>query len=807
MSGLLQNEQSLSTDAAHEPEGLTVRAQRIPPVRGLVTLCNAAGSPFSLVDLKRWMRLDRIVHKTDKVDVLLCGVEKPPMQELVDHAASLDMRLSIRTDCAAMPPADLVDWAEQGLLDVCLCPGTLDHENLSAWLTACEAAELPVRLILLPPFAKESPGPNDAARLADSGVAAVDLAVYDRFTGGGTPCAEGDASRAMIERINRFAIQLEEAGIEANIVGLPLCKATEANLVRTLNTSQFYLDHQHYARGAYELALRLYNRASAYASKGILMLLARHTLHRNRIDEVLLPWMIDHPWWYARVVAKHKIARHLRWFRRIPDETDVSIEAHERRMKRMRAKEEQTLGPICSTCSLRRICDNATAEYQTMFPGEEVTAQEGDLVVSPMHFCVEQPKHYDAVDAYRLEQESEMEVLAKDANAILNNHEPDEVISPYHYTVEEAPYDQMEGGLRWHSVTATEKLSSPLARLSPPFTVSVGFGGGIAEYVGFSFGRHCKVVCPMEGHKHEITLHVAEDGRYVLMRDGSPLRPSTFEDMHYVPIKIGDNIEMRLTCWNIDAFVVTQFVRIWRGERSAKEHTAPPKYSVLIVTTRYARRLQAVLRGICHQHGYDLSQVEIVIAYVPGLDPTEDLLESIQLAFPDVRIVRVPFARENANSKGFMINEAMKMASGEWSVLLDSDIIVPPTLFEMIDRNIEDGVVFMAPDGRKMLSREMTHKVLLGEETPWENWDRMLRDSGEYRYREAKSVPIGYCQIVKTECLRDIEYTELDHFEGADMWFGMKMVEKYGKEKRISGMPVLHLDHGGSQWYGATKHF
>lgn len=52
-----------------------------------------------------------------------------------------------------------------------------------------------------------------------------------------------------------------------------------------------------------------------------------------------------------------------------------------------------------------------------------------------------------------------------------------------------------------------------------------------------------------------------------------------------------------------------------------------------------------------------------------------------------------------------------------------------------------------------------------------------------------------------------MKYAELDHFEGADMWFGMALQGKYGKETRLSGVPVLHLDHGGSQWYGTTKHF
>jgi len=46
----------------------------------------------------------------------------------------------------------------------------------------------------------------------------------------------------------------------------------------------------------------------------------------------------------------------------------------------------------------------------------------------------------------------------------------------------------------------------------------------------------------------------------------------------------------------------------------------------------------------------------------------------------------------------------------------------------------------------------------------------------------------------------------MDHFEIADMHFSMDVLKDIGEEHRLSGAPVLHLDHGGSQWYGTKKH-
>jgi hypothetical protein len=770
-----------------------------------VALHNQYGRSFALIDIKRWLRLNRVHHKTDKVDVLARGTAAHAMIPLLDYAKSLDMRLSLRTDCSE-PPEGLHILAEAGLLDVHLCSPCLDGEHVALWLAACKESDLPVRLQILAPFPADFNENGVADSIAEQGVRVVNAALFDPFCSK-APCTSRQESERTVAILNRLAATVAARGIESNLLGLPFCYVDDENAMHAANSVQFNLDHQHYVKGAYELATRLFQRRSSMASKAILILLAQHTLHRNRIDSVVLPWLMGHPWYYARAVALQKLVHHLRPFRRTPPEIDGTMESYQVDVIKARWDEQRSLGPVCSACSLKRICDHDTPEFGNVLPGLEVKSIQGDLITSPQHFCLKQPKHYDAVDADRLIGESELDDLAKEANAITNNEVPNVTITPYEYTVEDAPYDQMEGGLRWHSITNTEKLSSALARLTPPFTVSVGFGGGIAQYVGFSFGRHCKLLCPMEGHKHEVTLHAAADGRFTLLRDGVALRPSVFEQMHYVPARLGDNLELRVACWNIDAFVVTQFVRIWQGIEDGAEAAKDIKYSVLVVTTRYARRLQAVLRSIAHQTGIALSHIEVVVAYVPGLDGTEDLLDSIQMAYPELSVVRCPYAREHASSKGFMINEAANMVRGEWTMLLDSDTLIAPNMFAEIEKRSGGDAMFYAPDGRKMLCRETTHKILLGEISPWEQWGDLLGDAGEYRYREAKSVPIGYCQVVKTSCLREIPYTELDHFEGADMWFGMQVMAKYGKEERLSGLPVLHLDHGGSQWYGTTKHF
>jgi glycosyltransferase involved in cell wall biosynthesis len=201
-----------------------------------------------------------------------------------------------------------------------------------------------------------------------------------------------------------------------------------------------------------------------------------------------------------------------------------------------------------------------------------------------------------------------------------------------------------------------------------------------------------------------------------------------------------------------------------------------------------------------------LCDIEVIVAFVPDIDATEDVLDSIQIAHPGIRIVPTAFAPEHAKSKGLLLNECLSKTRGEWVLVLDADILLAPEMLAKL-AELPPECMFAIPDGRKMLSRETTARVLLGEIRPWEHWEQLLQSEGEYRMREADGVPVGYCQCVRRECLDKVQYEEMHHFEGADWKFGKDMRETFGQETRLSGVPVLHLDHGSSNWYGAARHY
>ncbi|HOZ47291.1 MAG TPA: glycosyltransferase [Candidatus Hydrogenedentes bacterium] len=781
-----------------------VRAdQRIFPLRGLVLLQNRHGLPFAIVDVKRWIRLNRAAHKALKLDVFAACDRFHALQELLETATREDVRLSLRTACEAAPKK-LADLKDKGLLDVFLTPPDVTAPHLDAWFDAGREAGLPMRLQLHAPFPKDMDPTALADRIAKAGVAAVNVALADPFTER-PPCRGKADSEATIGFMNAVVRALDARDVEANLLRVPFCLVEPHRWPHAVNQPQFFMDHQQYAKMPYLLAMRLYGRGPVIVSKYLQSMLRRETLSRTPEDERLLNWLNHHPAYYARMAFWRKVTKHLRIAGSVPKELDPSPEKYYRDAKRETRRRRKEMGSICAECRLRRICDHASDAFRRMLPDARISAVEGDeLVVFPMHFAAEQRKYYDAIDAAHRDRDAQYFERAEEARLAVRKRPPDRQLSSQDYTVEHTFFETMEGGVRWHSALNCEKLSSALANLALPFTIAATFAGGTADYIGFSFDRTTKIVCPMEGLRHELILHVDANGRYVLLRDGVAVRPSEFEGARYVPLRLPDRVEPRLTIWNIDMSIVTHLVRIW--EWNCEPVAAPkPKYSVIMVCTRYARRLQAALMALAHQRDFDVNRLEVIVGYVPGLDAVDDVIDSMRFSFPQLRILRSTFNEQKARAKGFMINESLKLASGEWVVLMDADAVLPPDMFARVEA-IERDAHFIAPDGRKMLPPDLTAKVLVGEIRPWEQWDEIMKGPGEYRRREAGGVPIGFCQFVRKRCIDEVKYLEVDHFELSDMWFGIGIRKEFGPETWLTGVPVIHLDHGGSHWYGAASH-
>jgi hypothetical protein len=415
-----------------------------------------------------------------------------------------------------------------------------------------------------------------------------------------------------------------------------------------------------------------------------------------------------------------------------------------------------------------------------------------------------QPRYFDAIDRDRLRGDAVLMELAEEARRLSADGAAARDFETSDWGFENAFHDPMPGVNQMYALLPGEKRSTRLPWLRAPFMATVTLGGGMAEYAGFAIGRHIRVVCPMVATSHQLSLYADAAGRYVLLRDGVPVRPSLLRGAGYTPARLPEAMHLQVAIIDPEESMGITAVRAWEGH--AAPEVPPPAVSVVIFCARFSRRLQAALLCIAHQRGIALDDLEVVVGHVPGLDTAEDVLDSVQRAHPALRIVRVSFAEGMAKSKGFCINACLRAASAPLIALLDSDILLPPDfLARAVAASAAHG--FIAPAGRALLDPTTTARILLGELRPWEGFEALADAAPAFRAEEnPQGVPLGYCQVFRAEALHHLRYAEYDHFQSADFEFGEALTKHFGGAHRLADR-VLHLDHEGRQWYGAQKQF
>ncbi len=773
-------------------------AHHLMPVRGILSTHNARGMAFDLDALKKWVALNGTLFHALKMDVRLSAEAAPMFGELLDYARHKQVRLSLRTT-GEIGLESLESWRVAGLLDVLLVLRAPDMELLARWAAVCAAAGLPLRVQLCAPFAR----PVDVSGLADAlkGAVAVHVALFDHFDWNPPKrCRRPIDAR---DQINALVSALRERGVEINVLHMPPEHLQPENHPHLIQHDGFYRDHQLYMKGAHELAAQIHRLGPVRMEKALENLLSRRTSVHNAIDGALLPWILEDSWRFGRVWILHKLTRHLPYFRHQARALSGTEQFYFGDVQVRRLKRKQSGGPVEVSCRRALSADHEAVNFRRLFPGvQPLKTGATDHVSSASD--VRRHRHYDEIDEVRRQLPARHAALAEEARRILLYEKPTREVSADDYDVQDRIAEHMPGALRWHAYTNLQLVSTELPTLETPFTMSVVFGGGMAGQVGFCFGRHAHVVCPMLEYSHEITLHADADGHYVLLRDGVLIQPTEYEGVSVVPPRLGTRVTPRIMVHNLDGLLLTQGLRYWEHGKISHAESPEVKYSVVVINTRFSRRLQIMLQALAHQQDFDLSRLEVAVGYVPGIDNTDDVIDTLRVAYPGLRIVRSPFAERYVRSKGFMINKTVPLTTGEWVVLLDADIVVPPDFFAKLEL-VEQGTHFIAPEGRRMLSAETTARILLGHEHPWEQFEAMAAQAPEYRQRESGGIPIGFCQCVRRGHFRQVEYRELDHFESADYDFGFKVVQQFGKELRMEDTDVLHLDHGGSQWYGTKK--
>jgi hypothetical protein len=744
----------------------------MPPLRGLVSLHNLRRQPFRLVDVHRWINYCCLAFRVQKIDVLALGTDADRLQNLLLYAREFQASVSLRID-ASEAVFELQSLADEGLQDVLLVSAAAESSAVMDWLQAAHAAHLPVRLQLLAPFPVAQNPMQFAEEMKRLGVYAVSVLPDDPLAPA-TAYGSAEGAKDAFEWIRKLAEALREQQIELNLFGFPLEPILADIREVALPLAHFFEDHQQYHRDAFDLASRLFRRHPKSLQALMQVYVTRTASHESGIDR----WMtlllekyvtrVQYPVVFLRQVARLMLGR----------QRMVSVEPAQHS-----GADPAPLDP---------------SAFSRIFPGVSG--------VCPQAATFPRMRYFDALDAARLDVQQERTHLQEEALAWEREGPAKRVHDSSEIDFYGAVAVRMPGANELITLKADEKKCHILPWVTLPFMVQCTFGGGLAEGIGFAMGRHIRIMCPMVLPNHRLHLYADERGRYVLLRDGQAVEPMALEGRHYVPPRMPSGMHLQISTWNIKERLTVSGVRMWEREGGEVAKRAPVKYSVVIFCTRFARRLETALRCIAHQQDYPLDQIEVLVAYVPGVDATEDVIDSVRLAWPELKVLHMPFPAHNLNSKGFAINEMVGQSIGDWIMILDSDTLLPPDFFCVLEK-ATDSHDYITPRGRAMLEPATTARVLLGEVKPWESWEALLSAAPEFREKEnVDSIPVGYCQIMRRSCFEAIRYNEYEHFQGADYEFSDEMIKRFGKEHRLDAA-VLHLHHGGRQWYGTRKQY
>ncbi|MGC8738267.1 MAG: hypothetical protein ACP5UA_06415 [Candidatus Hydrogenedens sp.] len=781
-------------------DDLTLHSVKIfPPTRGFLFHTNHYDEIIPLEDLKKWGRIQYDQFKVEKIDFFSEIDDNLKILSDLSNFTKQEFQCKISWGTTlSEPPQNIEIFKEAGILDIFLLISNHTQSQIYTWIKTCQKLDIPLRiyssisyLLELKPFIE-----------IESFKSVASVVLFETFPFSNKFKKSNILAKEQIKKINELVQKLIHSQIPLSILGIPFCVLESLYTACIVNSSQFYADSDFYTQPAFEFAQMLWKFRTYKIRKILEMKLREKISFHSGIDNIVLPWILNHPALYIPLWAWHKLTRHLKWRRNyetLPENTNQI----EQRIIYEQKKKEKEWG-ICSNCYLRYICDKGNNPFWvSQF---ELKPSSGNPIRNPLFFRIHAFRYSMQTDYEKRSRFSTLEQLYEEGIQITLHHKPWKEIAPEDYEIENRMTHYMPGAVRWFSFNCGELQSTPLCKTEPPLTISITFGGGFAEQIGFSFGPHIKIVCPMIAQSHKLTLHINEKGHYILIRDKEIVYPTEFFNASLVPPRLPQKLEPRISIWNIDGEIVTQGITLWKPEKESEQiKTTKPKFSFLYVCSRYSNRLRASLLSIAHQKQFDLNQIEVVVAYVPDLDATDDVLDCFESTFPNIKVVRSPFSPSYWKSKGFLINASLPLCSADWTILIDADIILHPDFLYTMDK-IEPDIYFVAPDGRKMLTPEITSQILLGLIHPWEQFNTLLEGPGEWRRREADGIPIGYCQCCRKEVFQKIQYPDFNHFEGADWFFGRSVVEMFGPEHRLIGVPVLHLDHGGSQWYGSQKH-
>lgn len=241
-------------------------------------------------------------------------------------------------------------------------------------------------------------------------------------------------------------------------------------------------------------------------------------------------------------------------------------------------------------------------------------------------------------------------------------------------------------------------------------------------------------------------------------------------------------------------------LRYLNASRANEQKNMIPKLSIIILNWNSKIDLEKCLASICENTA--LKEREIIVVDNCSRDGS---VEFIKENYHDIVLI------ENKENRGVgpARNQGMKIAKGEFILILDVDTEIKPCAIDNLVKTMErnavvglSGAKLIYPDGKLQYSCREFPSVLskfIFRRLPFKFFSEFLRKE-EYRDWDHKSLKyvgyvIGACQLIRRKAMKDIGFYDDRIFYGPeDMDYCLRMWQKGWKVLYDPGAVIMHRE-------------
>jgi hypothetical protein len=226
-----------------------------------------------------------------------------------------------------------------------------------------------------------------------------------------------------------------------------------------------------------------------------------------------------------------------------------------------------------------------------------------------------------------------------------------------------------------------------------------------------------------------------------------------------------------------------------------------PTLSIVITSHRFLQRLRVSLLAWARQEA-PTGSYEVIIVNSGNADGMTQHIAAVAGSYPEFRVRQI--LAEGVTDKGKLINKAAESCRGDYVWMTDADCLFSDQAVSLVLSAVEEAGasqrLFFAE--RRHLRRQESERLLAGRTDGVREFAALLAAATE---RAPQAYPWGYTQIVASDVLRNIGYSEAGTAYAHSDGLFVDACESEGLSlTAVDGLICIHMAHPFA-WYGTDS--